>query len=127
RDLRLRADGVDVRCVQLNRQLDAVEARALRQLFEQVGGPVGTCVIDDLVKGLDPLPGFLWVEVHNPLIQCLMHEYLHYTVPRAPWPALIYPRRVPFAPSPCEPCHWQSARLARRPPAARRQDTPLPP
>ena len=56
----------------------AVDAGALGQLVQQVRGAVGAGVIDNLVQGLHPLRCFLRIEVHNPLIQFLVHGYFHY-------------------------------------------------
>ena len=75
----LGADGVDVRRVELNRQFDAVDARPVNELLHQVGRPILSGLVDHLVQCFYPLSGFPWIEVHNPLVQCLVHGYFHYS------------------------------------------------
>ena len=68
------ADGVDVRRVEVDRQFGAVGARALVELFQQESGAVRPGLVDHLVQRLNPFGGFLWIQVHNPLVQFLVHD-----------------------------------------------------
>ena len=84
-------DGVDVGRVELNGQFGAVGARPLVQLLQQVGGAVRTGLVDHLVQRFHPLRGFLWIQVHNPLVQFLVHGYFYYSeTPRLRWFRLRY-------------------------------------
>ena len=75
----LGADGVDVRRVEVDGQFGAVGARPLDELLQQVGGAVRPGLVDHLVQRFHPLRGFLWIQVHNPLVQFLVHGYFHYS------------------------------------------------
>ena len=62
-DFFFRRNRVDVRRIPAQRNLDAQVRGAFHQPFEQIAGPVGPCLVDDFVEGLNPLGGFLRIEV----------------------------------------------------------------
>src|SRR5208283_3785202 len=76
-------DGVYVGRVELRREFDSIRQSALPELFQQVGGPIGAVLIDDLIQRFEPLRGFQWIQIHYPLVEFLVHEYSHYNEPLA--------------------------------------------
>ena len=70
------ADGVDVRRVELDGHFGAVGARALVEVFQQKCGAVRPGLVDHLVQRFNPLGSLLWIQVHNPLVQFLVHVFL---------------------------------------------------
>src|SRR4051812_33138318 len=54
-------------------------------MFQQESGAVGTGLVNHLVQRFIPLGSFLWIQIHNPLVQFLMHGYFHYMVRRDPF------------------------------------------
>jgi hypothetical protein len=77
------ADRINVRCVELNGHLGAVGARAFVELLQQKSGAIRTGLIDHLVQRLNPLRSLLWIQIHNPLVQFLVHGYFYYRGRRA--------------------------------------------
>ena len=53
-------------------------SRALIELIQQIRRAVRTGCFDNLVQRLHPLRSLLWIRIHNPLVQCLVHGYLYY-------------------------------------------------
>ena len=53
-------NGVDVRRVQLNRNLDARFAGAIHQRAEQVAAAIGAVLIENLIEGVEPFGHFLF-------------------------------------------------------------------
>ena len=70
--------GVYVRCVEMHRQLGAGRRGPLIELLQQVRNAVRPRFVENLVQRLQPFPGFLGIEIHNPLCYVLMHGYLYY-------------------------------------------------
>src|SRR5262249_13551831 len=71
-------NSVDVRRIHLDRQFGAAQTSPFVQLFQQVSGTVRTGLIDNLINCLHPFRGFLGIQIHNPLVQFLVHGYFHY-------------------------------------------------
>ena len=69
-------DGIDVRGIQVSGEIDAASVRARGQLLQQVAGAVGPGCLDHLVERLQPLIGFLRIQIHNPFSSCLVHVLL---------------------------------------------------
>src|SRR5579863_3001796 len=70
---------IDVRSVEVDGQFSAVGARPLIELFQKIRSAIRPGRIDHLFQGFHPLRSLLWIEVHNPLVQFLVHGYFYYT------------------------------------------------
>ena len=53
-------NGVDVRRVQLNRDLDAGLAGAIHQRGEQIAAAMGAVLVEDLIEGVEPFGNFFF-------------------------------------------------------------------
>jgi hypothetical protein len=58
----------------MNRNFGAVLLRPSIQLVQEKGCAVRALFIQNLVQRFHPLRSFLWIQIHNPLVQFLMHR-----------------------------------------------------
>src|SRR5262245_8660127 len=79
----LGADRSDVRRGERDGHFHAIGARAFMVVHKQKSGPIRIGLIDHLVQGLKPLGSLLWIQIHNPLVQFLVHGYFYYRGRRA--------------------------------------------
>ena len=73
------ANRIDIRSIELDSHLGAIGARAFVELLQQKSGAIRTGLIDHLVQRLNPLGSLLWIQIHNPLVQFLVHGYFYYS------------------------------------------------
>jgi hypothetical protein len=73
RHLRGHWDSVYIRCIQLDRDLDAVVPGTVSQLIHQEGGAFHAHLFHDLVESLNPLFGFARIKIHRSLGKVLVH------------------------------------------------------
>ena len=59
-------------------QVRAAGACALIQLLQKIRRAIRSGCFHNLVQRLHPFRRLLWIGIHNPLVQCLVHGCLYY-------------------------------------------------